>query len=412
LCATCPRLETSYALEGTFAHELAEICLKKGRDAAHYLNWWLFRKDNEEGRPIFLQRNFPEGDVTFHKIKEPMVWAVQEYLDTIRADETKGTEMGVEVGFHLDWLDEDLWGTNDCNLGQRWGIIRCYDYKNGQGHAVDIAEPATPEIIDAGEEFIYWIDEDTPVVPNHQLMYYLVGAIGEGNPNEYDEAEIVIVQPHADHRDGPVRRLRMPVEEVFRWVDEYLMPAVRRAKDEDFLRAGDWCIFCDAKVKCPEKLESIHRVTQHVFKDTTKVKTLPEPGAMTDAMLDDVVTHANEVTSWIKKCVTFLQAKLERGDLSDRYKLVNKKSARSYINPDNAERTMKALLGDAIYAPKEMRSVAQMEKLVKARKLDPTTFNKLWTKASTGLTIVPKSDPRPAALPTNNNPFKPIDKEK
>lgn len=387
LCAQYPRVESKYALEGTFAHGLCEICLRRGEDATKYKGGWLHKAPGDS--EVCVSARFPEGDFETLKVNNDMIAAVQEYLDTIRADQDGSMDIGIEHRFHLDWVHDDLYGTNDCNLGQPWGVIRCYDYKHGQGYAVDV------------------VDEDG--TPNPQLMYYLLGAIGDGNPYDYEEAEIVIVQPRAAHKDGPVRRLRMPIEDVFKWQAEVLLPAVEYAQTSDELHAGDWCRFCDAKVGCPEHSEMVHKVTQGCFTPVGKSKPLPRANTLDDDMLGLICAKADETISWIKSVVGFAQGKLERGEVVSGQKLVAKKAIRAWKNPAATESALLQQIGQDAYT-KKLLSPAQAEKAFKASGRDPKSLEPLWEKRSSGLTIASDSDPRPAALPENINPFQAVPK--
>ncbi len=155
LCAGIPNTPSKYTSLGTAAHELGERCLLDGTNAHDHLG----EKITADGKP--------------HPVDVDMADAVQVYIEEIRGDiiqaldldlsvldgksvlaalEKSAAIFGVEARFHLEWLHPDLFGTNDANFGVPLDVLRVYDYKHGQGVAVEV--------------------EDNP-----QLKYYALGAL-------------------------------------------------------------------------------------------------------------------------------------------------------------------------------------------------------------------------------------------
>ena len=166
---------SSYAREGTAAHQLAEWRLRHNCDASDY----------------------PEETITVEgeefPVTDEMQAAVQLYLDTIRAEVEADGALFFEQRLSLAHIDEELFGTADAAIWQpKRSRLIVVDLKYGKGKAVEVEG-------------------------NTQFLYYAVGADRElrnSGPNVgyrgVAEIELVVVQPRAPHKDGPVRRWVIP----------------------------------------------------------------------------------------------------------------------------------------------------------------------------------------------------------
>jgi hypothetical protein len=123
----CPPQATSkYAAEGTAAHEIAALCLKRGENADSYFG------------------EIVEVDDEKFTVDSEMTENIQIYLDTIRADmEADGvphSELKTEHAFELKYIHPDLYGTLDAYYTSPFGKLRVYDLKYGRGTFVDVVE--------------------------------------------------------------------------------------------------------------------------------------------------------------------------------------------------------------------------------------------------------------------------------
>ncbi len=377
LIATLPVKDkpSVYAMEGTIAHELGEVCLVRRHPAKKYLNWigWI----NENGGGGVQAMEAP-GSIYSQKIDSEMVNAVQLYLDTIDEDlkNTIGGELLVEQKFHLDWIDDDLWGTNDAAIVQEFGLLRVYDFKYGRGVPVEV--------------------EDNP-----QLLYYAVGALGKDNEHQVDYIEMSIVQPRAPHSDGPVRRTaQWPVRDVYAWANDVLKPGVDATRPADAPRKrGDWCRFCPASAICPEMKSQADDLLGGFF---SAASDTPLPSMVDDAYLLRILKDGDAVIAHINTCVALAQSRMEMGRKFPGFKLVEKRATRKWANEE------KAWAHFHITEPRDafdltLKSPAQIEAVYKERGLKKediqTLLAPLVEKKSSGLTIVPVSDKRPEAAP-------------
>lgn len=349
LIATCPPAkESSYAKEGTAAHELAQVCLLKGKPARHYL-----------GQPM-------GGGLV---ISEDMADAVQVYLDTVLKDkeEVGKGRLVVETSFDLSELHPGLYGTNDAMLMQEYGKLTVYDYKHGAGVPVEVKD-------------------------NPQLLYYALGALLQG---DYDPVEVVIVQPRAPHRDGPVRRFTYSQKQVLEF-GQWLVSRVKETKKRDAaLVAGHWCKFCPATSKCPAVMQQIQEAAKTDFAEASP--KLPKPANMDMDRLVKVLSLIPLMDDWVRAVEEEAETRAKRGERIPGFKLVKKKSNRAWIDEKAAETEFVGYLGDKAYAPRKILSPAQMEKA--GGKHLSIVVDALCHNPDTGECLVTDSDPRPAVNP-------------
>lgn len=405
LCAGIPTKSSSYADEGTAAHEVGEWCLRKDLDAIHLCGEVI--KVNGKNRGVTID----------------MVEAVQLYLDTVRADlaSTVGGSLAIEQKFGLGWLGrEDIYGRNDASISQPFGLLRVYDYKHGKGHAVDVVKKrnvVSGFFMDAGDVSLdgpfqdFVTESDTsgiciqvpdvshapvPIVkeeifPNPQMMFYALGAAGL---EPYEEVELVIVQPRAQHHDGPVRRFRMPIEHLLAWGREVLLPGALRTEDPAApLCSGDHCrdTFCPAMPTCPALRQVAISVAKTAFDE---IPALPLPEALTPANLREILERGSLIEDWIAACREHVKAGLADGSFSPAvvgHKLIEGRASRSWKDDALVEKWLSSQLGPAAFS-KKLLSPAQAEKALgkEAKKAVAALV-----RESRGVQMARIDDPRP-----------------
>jgi len=221
---------SSYADDGTLAHDIAARCLKSGEDAKVYIG---------------------EADfATEAEFKEEDAIAVQVYLDAVRKRVAALISLKinnwyppmpkilVEERFHLAEVHPDFFGTTDCTLiGKTQAQV--WDYKHGAGIMVSAEK-------------------------NTQLMQYAVGALygTEAWQDDKFPVEINICQPRV-YGVEPVRSWWTSVGDLKAWLRDDWLPAARRTEQQSpFLQPGPWCnsSFCPKRLTCPAIKEMRARV--------------------------------------------------------------------------------------------------------------------------------------------------------
>lgn len=359
---------SDYAEEGTAAHLVAELCLK-------------LRCDTHELESILpqLKSRTPEAEQFARSkkwIEKELLMHVQSYIDMIRREkkliDAALRTFNIEQRFELAWIDPDLWGTNDASIGEYLGTLAVYDLKYGAGIPVE-------------------------AVDNSQLMIYALGAVGEQNTEEYDTVDMVIYQPRCFHPDGPLRRHKMPVDELTAWGRDVLAPACRATKDPKApLHAGNWCRFCPAMGACPEIARDAMAVAQADFAQDPATVTLPDPEMLRDDQIAKVLQFSEIISAWAKQVAGHAQNILERGGAINGFKLVAKRANRKWIDTTSAEAELHQFFGNDIYTPPKLKSPAQVEKLCGKNK---DFIAHLWETPNAGVTIAPADDRRKAVMP-------------
>lgn len=356
LIETLPPQPTSeYAEEGTAAHELAEVCLRLGMDAQEAKDEYAIAKNGVEWT-------------------DEMAEHVQVYLNVIREDMAQYNltvkDLQIEQKFHLTHIDEDAFGTNDANLRKFLTKIIVYDLKYGKGKVVEVED-------------------------NKQGLYYASGAAIQG---DYDEIEIVIVQPRAYHKDGPVRRWTITRQDLVAF-EESLKAAIANTRDPKApLTCGEWCqkTFCPALGVCPAVKGYVSKKAGTVFDEYKEGKhiDLPVPQHITPAQLRRLLNSIPLIDAWIKAVQGHAMGIAMRGERVLGYKLVrgkegNRKWADSQVVIKSLSKDVKNQ--DDLFEPRTLKSPAQMDKLGKVVK---EKVKELVTRSEGRLMLVEEDDPR------------------
>ncbi len=274
-------------------------------------------------------------------------------LDVVDPDKAMEYMVETRVGFG-DYLP-GVFGSTDLlgRLGNRAIVL---DWKFGDGVMVNAQD-------------------------NDQLLFYAAAAmrtdackwVFEGA----DEIELIIVQP----------------PEIRRWVtdkarvvsfEQELAKAVRRAQQDDApIKTGEHCRWCAAKPICPQMNGAIDRVIHQQIVNLNKDQ------------LSEYLAKADMMEDWIKDLRALAFQVLESGAEVPGYKLVAKRGTRQWVEEAAIEAWVDANNIKDAYDVK-IKSPAQMEKVLK--KHGKELPSDLVTTVSSGSTLAPESDPRPAVL--------------
>jgi hypothetical protein len=354
LSRTCPRPNTTEAADqGTAAHELAELCLRRGVDCEVYLGTKL---------------NGVEVD-------DEMVENVQIFVDVCRQAAVGGSHTFIEHNFNLAKLNppEPMFGTNDFGvLDGR--TLQIFDLKYGAGVRVEVKG-------------------------NKQLRYYALGAVLALSEYDIDDVVITIVQPRMAHPDGIIRSETVTLAELIEFSVELIDAAKATQQPGAELVPGDWCRFCPAKGVCPALLQQAQEIAQVEF---GVVDVPPAPETLPPELFAEIHNKLPILEEWIKAMKATALARLERGEEVPGLKLVAKRANRHWKSEKEAEQYLRAdgREDDEIF-DKKMKSPAQIEKLVGKKNLPQD----LVVKRSSGHAMVHAHDPRPPIEVTSGSEF-------
>lgn len=373
--------ETSFAAaEGTAGHEVAAMCLEEGHDAETFV-----------GRHIVVRDYHDKIEIT-----DEIAEAVQVYLDTIRSDKEKhGGKLLIERAFHLNFLDDEFWGTGDCGCFGNDNVIRIYDLKLGKGKVVEVMEMV-----------------DGKPKPNRQLCYYALGVIStlpKTLQGLIKEVELCIVQPRRPHKDGAVRRVRVSPDDLLDYCQD-LVDAANKARGANPPRkAGDHCTFCRAAGVCPElKAKALAAAQVDFDDDFGSGHNGAPPEEMTNEELAKLLDMADLIESWIGAVRARAETLANGGGHIPGYKLVAKRATRRWRSDD--EQVVSSLLFDfgldesSIFVHK-LKSPAQIEALLPKKSPDKKALAELYEKSSSGNKLAKIDDPREEVATTAQSDF-------
>jgi hypothetical protein len=215
----------------------------------------------------------------------------------------------------------------------------------------------------------------------------------------FNEVWLGIVQPRARHAEGTVRWVKIPAQEMLLFRAE-LKAAVERTRDQKAPRvAGAWCKFCPALAYCDEARNGIEKAAETTFtklpppsSKEVGVTYLPDPTRFTADQLARALDWEDSIDSWFSAVRARALFELQQDPNSvPGYKIVKKKTNRTWGENEVEVKNIFALQGDKIYAPRKLLSPAQMEKLVGKEEVAR------WAVKPQGEpTVVKANDKRPA----------------
>jgi hypothetical protein len=365
-------VSSSFANEGTAAHELAAHCLKTGFDADRFAGMVIDIR-GKEWHEKFLNKGAPADGMHRFEIDDEMVEGVQVYLDHIDGLRAKLDDMEIEIDvehrFDLTHVHPEMFGTGDCVIySPKHRSLYVIDLKYGRGVIVDPEE-------------------------NAQLLTYGVGAVKRHHNRPMIAVHLTIVQPRGAGQ--PVRTWSTDILEVMEFADTLREAAQRTEQADAPLHVGDWCKFCPAAAICPENRRAALAVARAEFSEGAIDVTDPEKMDM--AAIAESLKHADVLENWLKRLREYAHAQATAGTMPPGFKLVAKRAIRRWKDEGTVISALRGVFGldDAdIYAEPKLRSPAQVEKVM--GKKEVAELGQFIVKQSSGTVLAVESDKRPA----------------
>ena len=247
-----------YALEGTTAHGLLEVCLTIGGEPSSYVG-----KVLQKGHMV---------------VDEAMADGVGYAIDWVRAylaDNPKAklhAEHRVHYGVQIGTTDDLAFGTSDVIIDNYPKEVVVLDYKHGVGISVSVKE-------------------------NSQLRLYGVGM--RHQRGRYQRYRAVVVQPRVPKRK-PVQEASVTDAELTKWLNEVVIPIVPVALGKGAPRkAGDHCKYCEADGNCKAQFARVQEMAAKEFKGAAA-----DPKSLTPvevAQLLDVLATLSSIGEAVKE---------------------------------------------------------------------------------------------------------------
>ena len=331
-----PKPSSEYADKGTLLHDAISLIL-----------------DGKETIDSVIGMQY-EGHVLTEDLRDEKLVPALAALDEI--DPGKTMEYMVETKVNFGDMLPGVFGSADMlgRLGDRAVVL---DWKFGDGVAVSAEE-------------------------NYQGMFYAAAAMRtKGCEWIFEGAkklEIIIVQPPS------VKRWATTFERLKQF-ERQLLLAVKHSSEPDApIVTGSHCRWCAAKPICPQMTGAVTRAVKQSLQ------------AIDPQNLGEYLEKADMLEGWIADLRKLAFDMLENDVKVPGYKLVAKRATRQWSDEQAAADALELVLdADSVYT-KKLVSPAQAEKLLKKVKQELPAD--LVVSVSSGSTLAPESDPRPAVL--------------
>ncbi len=121
-----------------------------------------------------------------------------------------------------------------------------------------------------------------------------------------------------------------------------------------------------------------------------------------EKILDLVFNKIKNIEQWCQSLKDYAQKKAEAGEPIKGSKLVFTRAVRMWKDKEQAEKVLKGKYGEQIYE-KEFVTAPKFEKIIGKKEFKELDW--MVDKISTGVTLVPESDPRESARGTVESEF-------
>jgi hypothetical protein len=340
-----PNETSSYAEEGTAAHDLAEHKLKKA---------------------LKMRSKKPISKYDSDEMDEYTDNYVEYCLEIIEEAKENCKDLQILIEQRLDFSDyvEGGFGTGDLVIAGN-GTLQVVDFKYGKGVIVSAAK-------------------------NPQMMIYALGALSLFEMlYDIEKVTMSIVQPRVDN----FSIYEMSVDELLKWAEEELKPnALLALKGEGEFCAGEHCRFCRAKNQCRARAIKNLELLKYEFTD---------PALLSDEEIAEIIGVASEISKWADDIYTYATAlAINEGKEWDGFKLVEGRTRRKYTNEEAVVEVAKAAGYSDIFK-QSLITITEMEKLM-GKKNFKSILGKLVETPKGKITLVSDSDKRNAVESINS----------
>lgn len=369
--APYPDSSSSYAREGTAAHELAALVLESPPATAQ----------DYVGKRIEFE---DDGETIQWPISQDMADHVDDYVKLVR-ERAEGKTLFVECKLPIGHItgERGATGTSDVVIIDHANkTIEVIDLKFGMGVRVSAED-------------------------NEQTQMYALGALEEyGILGDFENISMLIHQPRLNH----VSEWAIPVEQLLDFGDEARAAAMNCGNAEAYgadaylFPSEKQCRFCKAKATCPALRAEVSEIV-----GGSSAATIDEFDAFTpetvdmqtgDNYLPIAMAKVGMVEDWCKAVRAEVERRLLAGQAVDGYKLVEgKRGHRKWVGDGEVETLFKSfrLRQDEMY-DFSLISPTKAEKLFKQNPKRWAKVQDLITQNTGKPSVAPATDKRPALV--------------
>jgi hypothetical protein len=331
-----PQGSSVFALEGTMAHEVADLCLKNEKDAIFYVGKTVLKKTVERDMSSY----------------------VQEYLDYVRSFEGERTTLMTEERVDFSHVVPGGFGTLDAAvLDYDNDTCHIFDLKYGKGIKVDSYENTQAQLYALGIE--------------HELS----GLFSE----DIDKYVLHIVQPRINHFSSWEISLKN-LQKFAKWVEERADLALSGKGQR--VPGEKQCQWCRAKGDCRALSDFTEALVKGEFDDLDSL----DSESLSHDEKKAILGNKKLIESFLKAVEASVFDQIERGEEFEGYKLVEGRSIRKWN--DKAEHSLISRLGSDAYNRK-LIGIGEAEK-----RLGKEAISNLTIKPKGKTTLALSSDKR------------------
>jgi len=315
LCEQFEDVESEYAKEGSLAHEIAELKVRKLID------------------PGLTSRKFTAA---MKKLKEKELYQEEmqgytdEYVEFIQEQmysHLVTPHIAVEQRVDFSGYVPDGFGTADCILIAN-DTLHILDFKYGKGVPVSVEN-------------------------NAQLLLYALGAyLAYEMIFPIEHIKMSIVQPRLNNIDT----WECSLDYLLEFAKIAQEKATMALKGEGDFNCGEHCKFCKAKAVCRERANANLELAKYEFKAADQL-TLEEIG--------QILEKAKDLAKWADDLKDYALSESLKGNNVPGWKAVNGRGSRSFTNTDEAIKVLvdNGIAEELLFERKYL-TLAQMEKTV------------------------------------------------
>lgn len=352
--AEFPEEQSSFAAEGTLAHELGEaylrytLLMREQNSTVYDIDFNLSKMRGIEGHPLY-QEEMSEYASEYANF-------VLERYDLLMMKNGNATLL-IEQRLDYSAYAPEGFGTGDALIISD-GTIEVIDLKYGKGVPVEA--------------------EDNP-----QMKLYALGAYEMfGLLYDIDSVRMTIYQPRIDN----ICTAEYSVTDLVKWGTHSVLPVATLAFDgKGEFHSGSHCKFCKIRTTCRERANENLNLARYEFRDPTHLE---------DYEIEDILDKMDALKTWAADIQQHAFSLALAGKHWERYKLVEGKSNRKYANQDAAAlHLLKNGYDEAIIYNRELRGITDMEKFL-GRKKFSELLSDFVIKPAGAPALVPITDKR------------------
>ncbi|WP_222705341.1 DUF2800 domain-containing protein [Bacillus marasmi] len=343
-----PDTTSTFAEEGTLAHEIAELKLRKHFTEPMSQRTFNTRLNKMKKHELYQDEMLKHTDTYL------------EYLQGLTLSLSSAPYVAVEKRLNYSTYAPEGFGTVDCII-IGGNTLYINDFKYGKGVPVSA--------------------EDNP-----QMKLYALGAYLEYSLLYLiDTIHLAIIQPRLDS----ISEYTLSISDLLAWGEE-IKPIAMRAYngDGDFV-PGEHCKFCKAKAQCRARADQYTALA-----DFTSLK----PPLLSDEEVGQMLEKGAYIEAWLSALKDYALAECLKGNEIPGWKAVEGRGSRSYKNIDEAFKHLQENnIAETMLYERVPLTVAKLEKqLGKAEFRSLLEEPGLVVKTSGKPTLAPIGDKRQA----------------